>query len=221
MTKNSLKKEIPWQQRQFSTFMRTIISTGNKFRSWLSRMCLVPQDSRGVSISLAQGCILRSCYIKVRHPSSRFQMQVTLNWLLWLSPCSVCRVFLSLTEHMPGNKTFTKANAHPQSNQSLARSVTSQVSYKGLSISCPSPQTPAHFILALKDQHLQGNSRSYSILLAKGNPDLSGLGSHEDSWFLPPTPSMELHTVCKYLEVKEPHCKLKGKRSKSIQSERI
>lgn len=174
MTKNSLGKEkkIPWQQQRFSTVMRSINLNRQQIQN------LTEQDVSGSS--RFRGC----------EPFLGLRLQLTgaapswhtVNWVF--SECShfngaalifsaqVCR-FLIIMEHITGNKSFIKANTHPQSKLWLPpphRNGTSQglLQRPFTPISHPSNVHPFH--PGIKKCHLQGNSKSQSALACTGKP---------------------------------------------------
>lgn len=156
-----------------------------------------------------------SCYIKVSPSTYSILTAVIWNRLPWFSPCYVSPI-LTIMEHITWNKSFVKANTHPQSklcSLNHAGMVLPRVCHKDLSISFPIPQNfyPFHSgvckdIPEVTVFDLQREIPTFLTSFLLGTADFF---------------HMELHaSCCKYFKRYGAMCELKDKWSKR-QSERI
>ena len=146
-----------------------------------------------------KAAIVNSCYVKnpinlISRGASHFERAALIPFL-WNVQC-----FPISMENIIGNKSFTKLNTPPQSKlgrpRSCLRGRSQDLSQRFFSpISQPSTSTPV--TQGTQNWHSQRNSSSLSRLLAKGNPSLLGLISHDDSLFFHVEPRT---SCCKYLK---------------------
>lgn len=163
-------------------------------------MCLVLQDSRVCAFLWLKAAIVSNCCVKntinlICHGASHFELAALILFFYGMSGA-----FLLQWKNIIGNKSFIKLNIRPQSKLWRSRSCLRGMSQDLLQRSfnpISHPSTSTHFTQGTKNWHLQRNSRSLSILLAKGNPRLLGLISHDDSSFFHVEPRT---SCCKYLK---------------------
>ena len=154
MTKNSLKKYLGRDVDYWPSW-ELFSQQATNSNSCLSRMYLVPQDSRGMCILWLKAAIVSSCCRKKYHPFNLSWSQPFSTGCLFFVVCFPkwnVHCFPIIMENRIGNKSFIKLNTPPQSKLWRPRvwEAVLKICYKDLSTLFPIPQPPPISLKALK-----------------------------------------------------------------------